>query len=311
MIAGVLPAKHTATATPLPTAVPTFTPLPTATPTHTPLPTATPTPTLPPLQFTLRIDPEVARQGQTVSIQVTVNQACRVGGTLGDQELVFIDHGDLSYSAYLGISAIAKPGMLPLSLHLEVADGSSSAISAALETVAGEFDYEEIDFEPEVGVLLSPDISVPEIQRLSALYAVSTGRQFWQGAFIWPHKGNITSPYGIRRLYDGELSSYHAGLDIDGNIGDPVSAASSGKVVLAETLAVRGNTVIIDHGAGVYSIYCHMQDITVSLWQQVDQGELIGHLGSTGLSTGPHLHWEMRVGGIAVNPIEWVERTIF
>ena len=118
----------------------------------------------------------------------------------------------------------------------EVADGSSRH-KRRFGNCCRRIDYEEIDFEPEVGVLLS-DIctrnTTPQrpVCRLDRQAVLAKG-------FIWPHKGNITSPYGIRRLYDGELSSYHAGLDIDGNIGDPVSAASSGKVVLAETCGAR------------------------------------------------------------------------
>jgi murein DD-endopeptidase MepM/ murein hydrolase activator NlpD len=88
-----------------------------------------------------------------------------------------------------------------------------------------------------------------------------------------------------------------------------VVAAAAGVVALAEPLAVRGNAVIIDHGAGVLSGYYHLDRIVVNAGQTVAQGELIGEVGSTGLSTGSHLHWELRVGGVAVLPSEWVERT--
>jgi murein DD-endopeptidase MepM/ murein hydrolase activator NlpD len=179
------------------------------------------------------------------------------------------------------------------------ADGSTVTANAALDVIAGVFESEEVDFTPEVGALLAPDISVPEQERLDALYLHATTQRLWKGLFIWPHKGILTSSYGIRRLYDGTLSSYHGGLDI---------AAATGKVILAETLQVRGNAVIIDHGAGVFTAYFHMQDIAVDTGQLVVQGQLIGHVDSTGLSTGPHLHWELRVGGVPVDPIEWTDR---
>ncbi|MBC7257258.1 MAG: M23 family metallopeptidase, partial [Chloroflexi bacterium] len=93
-----------------------------------------------------------------------------------------------------------------------------------------------------------------------------------------------------------------------GETGDPVQAPAAGIVALAEVLQVRGGTVILDHGAGVLSGYFHLQSIAVREGETVEPGTLLGEIGSTGLSTGSHLHWEMRIGGIAVDPREWLER---
>jgi murein DD-endopeptidase MepM/ murein hydrolase activator NlpD len=99
-------------------------------------------------------------------------------------------------------------------------------------------------------------------------------------------------------------------VDISGEAGAPVIAAASGRVALAAPLRVRGNAVILDHGLGVYSAYYHLSQILVQEGQQVAQGELIGLLGNTGLSTGAHLHWEMSVGGVLVDAPEWTTRQI-
>jgi murein DD-endopeptidase MepM/ murein hydrolase activator NlpD len=99
-------------------------------------------------------------------------------------------------------------------------------------------------------------------------------------------------------------------MDIAANMGDPVQAANRGRVALAEALKVRGNAVIIDHGLGVYSCYYHLSEIRVQKGQMIEKGQVIGLVGSTGLSTGPHLHWEMRVTGNPVNPIQWTQRAI-
>jgi murein DD-endopeptidase MepM/ murein hydrolase activator NlpD len=142
------------------------------------------------------------------------------------------------------------------------------------------------------------------------VFATTTPAQLWQGAFIWPHEGRITSPFGISRDYGDGRSSAHGGVDISGEVGAPVIAAASGQVALAAELRVRGNAVILDHGLGVYSGYYHLSEILVQEGQQVAQGEIIGRLGNTGLSTGAHLHWEMSVGGVLVNPLEWTTRQI-
>jgi murein DD-endopeptidase MepM/ murein hydrolase activator NlpD len=98
-------------------------------------------------------------------------------------------------------------------------------------------------------------------------------------------------------------------MDIAGDTGAPVSASNRGKVVLAEDLKVRGGAVIIDHGMGVYSAYYHLSAIKVKKGQMVEKGQVVGLVGSEGLSTGPHLHWEMRVTGKAIEPKLWTQRT--
>jgi murein DD-endopeptidase MepM/ murein hydrolase activator NlpD len=103
------------------------------------------------------------------------------------------------------------------------------------------------------------------------------------------------------------VTTYHEGIDLGGITGEPVHAAAAGVVVLAETLQVRGNAVILDHGAGVLSGYYHLDRIAVQAGQRVGQGDLLGAMGATGLVTGSHLHWELRVGGVAVDPREWTE----
>jgi len=119
----------------------------------------------------------------------------------------------------------------------------------------------------------------------------------------------VTSPFGERRSYNGgPVSSYHDGVDFGAPEGTPVYAPAAGIVVLAEPLTVRGYAVIIDHGLGIFTGYWHLSDILVEAGQQVKKGDLIAAVGNTGLSTGSHLHWELRVGGIAVDPLQWVEQ---
>jgi murein DD-endopeptidase MepM/ murein hydrolase activator NlpD len=136
----------------------------------------------------------------------------------------------------------------------------------------------------------------------------------WEGPFRYPVEAEslrITSDFGTRRSYNGsEGASFHGGTDFGGGTGTPIYAPAAGKVVLAEPLTVRGNAVLIDHGLGLYSGYWHQSQIVAHEGQEVQAGDLIGYVGDTGLVTGPHLHWEMRLNGIAVEPLQWVMQSI-
>ena len=99
----------------------------------------------------------------------------------------------------------------------------------------------------------------------------------------------------------------HEGEDLSAAAGTPVSAPAAGTVVLAEPLFVRGNAVVLDHGQGVYSGYWHLSELAVTVGERVTVGQRLGAVGSTGLSTGAHLHWELHVAGVAVDPLQWVE----
>ena len=104
------------------------------------------------------------------------------------------------------------------------------------------------------------------------------------------------------------MTSYHTGHDYGADAGTPVLAPITGTVALAEPLQVRGNVVILDHGLGVYSGFWHLSQIDVAAGQTVGEGEVVGLVGNTGLSTGPHLHWEMRVLGVPVDPVQWTQQ---
>src|SRR5690606_22655525 len=122
-----------------------------------------------------------------------------------------------------------------------------------------------------------------------------------------PIESAITSAYGTRRTYNGiPVDTFHGGVDFGGGVGTPVLAPSDGVVMLAEPLNVRGNAVVIGHGWGVYTGYWHLDEILVTVGQTIHQGEVIGTLGNSGLSTGAHLHWELWVGGVQVNPLQWL-----
>ena len=126
------------------------------------------------------------------------------------------------------------------------------------------------------------------------------------GAMIWPASGPITSPFGWRTHPIFGTTRYHSGVDIGADYGDAVAAADSGVVVFAGWYGGYGKAVIIDHGGGISTLYGHNSELLVSEGQRVRKGEIISRVGSTGYSTGPHLHFEVRQDGSPVDPMGYL-----
>lgn len=296
-------------ATPLPTEtpLPTVTPSPTPTATPTLLPTATPLPTPEPLTATVTLSQPVVKQGHTASVRVAVSHPSRVSGVLADRTLGFVSVGSYEYLAFFGIHALASSESLPLSIVVVAEDGRQIELVTTIQVVDAGYGQETIVLQPEVSRLLAPQIVEPENRLMAEVWATFTPEILWTGAFRWPVENHLTSVFGTRRSYGGAVTSFHTGVDVRGATGYPIVAAANGVVILADPLQVRGKVVVIDHGAGVLTGYYHMDTITVEKGQTVAQGDPIGTVGATGLVTGPHLHWELRVGGIATNPVEWVD----
>ncbi len=309
-----------------PTATPTITPTRTATLTCTPTTTATatltPVPTVEALRLLVQFDPSPVRQGGTVLINLSASRPITVTGVLGERPLFFASRdqdeitSDEAFAgaavwAVAGVAVTESTGALPLQLAVRDDLGREATTSLSVTVVAADFGSEVISIPADRQDLLDPQVTQKESALLSSVYERVTEQQIWQGPFVWPHVGNVTSGFGLQRTYnDGRRNGYHGGVDISGQVGAPVAASAAGRVVMATALAVRGNTIVLDHGIGVYSGYCHLATIEVVEGQMVDSGAIIGRLGNTGLSTGAHLHWEMVVGGVLVDPREWTEREI-
>ncbi len=132
--------------------------------------------------------------------------------------------------------------------------------------------------------------------------AVTSDKPLWEGAFIKPVDGRISTEFGMIRYVNKKESGRHSGLDLAAAKGTPVKAANSGAVRLSMLLKVTGNTVILDHGLNIYSSYAHLDKLLVKEGDQVKKGDIIGEVGSTGFSTGPHLHWTTTIGKVYIDP---------
>ncbi len=129
----------------------------------------------------------------------------------------------------------------------------------------------------------------------------------WQGSFTMPLGNEISTEYGAKRIINKTKESIHGGIDIRGREGEEVLASNSGKVVLAEELFFGGNTLLLDHGMGVYSVYMHLSGFNRKLGESVSKGDVIGFVGSTGRSTGPHLHFGIKAQELSVNPVSFAK----
>lgn len=265
---------------------------------------------LPAPVLSLSINPTPPVQGQTMALRLITSQPVTVTGSFVGYPLQFATEENNRYVALFGIHTFTAPGVHPLTLTLSRADGQQTALTFYVRIDDGGYGTEQISLDTQQQDLLTPQVTEPEWERVAQTMSAFTPQRYFDGLMGLPSTGAITSPFGTRRAYNGGvLSTFHSGTDFGGAPGSPVTAPAAGVVVLAEPLPVRGNATILDHGWGVFTGYWHQAEIYVKVGDVVVPGQVIGTVGSTGRSTGPHLHWEMWVGGVQVDPMQWVQQT--
>lgn len=254
------------------------------------------------------INPE---QGRTLSLSMPLGTITKVSGTFGTSDILFFREGKNLFGL-VGVDAFTSPGVYQLALHASDATGESHHYSRQMRLRDGGYKYEDIVLSSSVASLLSdPTVTLNERKLLENAVAPVNSVRYWRGVFQRASVGSITSDFGTRRSYnDGGYNSYHGGVDFSAHSGTEIRAPAAGIVVLAQRLHVRGNTTIIDHGLSVYSVLLHQDEIYVSAGDAVLAGQHIGKIGATGLVTGPHLHWEMYVGGVKVDPLQWTDAVL-
>jgi Peptidase family M23 len=209
--------------------------------------------------------------------------------------------------ALLGVDLEREPGEYVLKLDAQFPGGKQLACSVTLAVKAGKFAVEKLTVEKQFVEPSAQDAerAEKEGQRLHEIYARVTPERLWQGNFRLPLDGARNAKnFGRRRVLNGQPRSPHSGVDFPAPAGTPVHAAQRGRVVLAENLFYAGNTVVIDHGLGVYTLYAHMESLSVAEGDAVEKGAVLGKVGATGRVTGPHLHWGLTVNQARVNGLQ-------
>jgi murein DD-endopeptidase MepM/ murein hydrolase activator NlpD len=225
--------------------------------------------------------------------------------------LTFFQQNDGSAEALQGVPRMSVPGAATLTLTTKDSDGHSYSIDQNLMIKAMDYGF---DSPMQVSDnVIDPKVTEPEDAFVFNLVAPFTETKLWNGAFTPPTTTPtcLTDSYGRLRSFNNSTWIYfHSGFDYCGGDGDKIFAAADGMVIYTGELTVRGNATIIDHGHGLYTGYYHQSKIEVSKGQKVTAGQEIGLIGSTGRVTGPHLHLDVFVGGVQVDPTEWLNGTI-
>jgi murein DD-endopeptidase MepM/ murein hydrolase activator NlpD len=212
-------------------------------------------------------------------------------------------------AAFIAVPMDTKIRDYPIAITLIQDGGASAKWEGTIKVASGEFIKEDkpISLPGDKLFLLSDEIQQSEDHKLFTTYSIVTPARYWDGPFSVPLQGQFISAFGSWRAYNGNILKRHAGQDIRASVGMPVMAVSSGRVVLSRPLDIHGESVVIDHGWGIFSEYSHLSARYVVPGQFVLQGDVLGLSGNTGRSTGPHLHWEMAVNGVWVSPIMFRE----
>lgn len=250
-------------------------------------------------------------QGETLHITVTSPSPIDLRGSFNGQTLSFFTEDGQEYHTFHGIDAMTEPGIYPL--HIQAINEGTSLLDFEQFVLlsSGFYGFEIVIIENEI--YLDEEKIAEENVYLQPFLDVVTSERFWEGRFQYPiDEPCYGSPFGLRRDYNlGKLFYYHNGLDfkICTASNKNIYAPAVGKVIVAEELFTKGIAIYIDHGWGVISGYVHLEEILVNVGDFVQPGDLIGIIGNTGRSAGPHLHFEINVSGTPVNPQTWLDQT--
>ncbi len=260
-----------------------------------------------PLQaMEVRVTPTKPHLGDTLSVLIKPEQptTSSISVRLNQKNYPTFAVAPNVYRALLPTTPLEKPGKR----LLRVSSPDGQVRNLAVWVGDRKFPIQRIYLRPGKAGL---GATKHELERVAALKQLVTPQKFWNGPFIRPNRGRITTIYGVRRYYNGKfaLDYYHRGVDYAGAAGSPVVAPAAGRVALvglvSQGFRVHGNMIGIDHGQGVTSVFLHLSRINVKEGDFVKAGQVIGAVGSTGASTGPHLHWGLYVQGESVDPTPW------
>ncbi len=228
----------------------------------------------------------------------------KVTGMYGIDKITFFDL-DGRFTAVVPVSYSNKPGDYSYELRIVDFRKREHVVSGTVAVEKRTFPTENLEMSASQTDLISDQKLNEDDKKVAQAKSDPTPRALWQGPFVKPVEGPVSTEFGTIRSVNGSPFGWHSGLDIEEPQGEAVVASAAGRVVFAGVLNATGNTIIIDHGLGLYTSYNHLFKMVVKVGQTVARGEKVGEVGSTGFSTGPHLHFTMTVGTIPTNPWPW------
>ena len=189
----------------------------------------------------------------------------------------------------------------------------SSVTEVPFEIVDGGYPSEKLNVSPRHVNPRKKDLERINRERaeVGRIYSQISRERLWDKDFILPIPSLVTSRFGTKRVFNGQMQSFHQGIDLRAPIGTPIVAPAGGRVVMAKDLFFTGNTVLIDHGYGLVTLYAHMSKLEVKVGDRVQPGQKLGLSGMTGRASGPHLHWGIVINKLKVNPLDFVRKVEF
>ena len=259
--------------------------------------------------LSVSLAPATLHPGDVARVEVsgaTGNE--QITGTVLGQNLAFhYDERQQQWRALAGIDLDTKPGAYRVRIERK---GGTAPATHTLRVMPKEFRVRRLSVPG--GFVDPPADALEQIARdavaLAKAYARASPRR-WSGAFVLPVDGQPTSNFGTRSYYNGQRRSPHAGVDFVGAPGTPIRAANHGEVVVASPMYFTGNTIVIDYGDRLFSVFAHLSELHANVGDMVEPTTIVGLVGATGRVTGPHLHWSTRLNGARVDPLSLVAAT--
>lgn len=209
------------------------------------------------------------------------------------------------FRAFLGIHRLVETGNKNLKINLTTADNQTITEQSTISVTKQNFPTQSFRMNESKTDLFADDYQDKTWALIDGAKANPSATQLWSGPFIIPAEGEITLGFGDKLYINGKYSGSHFGIDYANKEGTPVHAANNGIIVLSTETPAYGNTIVIDHGQNVYTMYLHLHELKVAKGDTVKTGDLIATVGSTGIATGPHLHFTQFIGDIIVSSEPW------
>ena len=250
--------------------------------------------------FQARVFPSKIRQGDAFMIRVSgMRRPTELSATLNKEPLQFSSCGKGCSVAIGAVDLNSRPGAyrIPLKIGKRKTALRFRVLKGRFETIQLTLPEEKVSPGQEEMERIKRETDL-----LNSIWEIDSGR-LWEGGFVLPLQNSLSTSFGTKRIINRETVSIHRGLDMKGEDGEEIRASNRGRVVLTEELFFGGNTVILDHGQRIYTVYMHMSRSKVSPGDLVEKNDVIGFVGSSGRSSGPHLHFGIKVTGINTNPV--------
>ena len=247
--------------------------------------------------------------GEAVLLTVTASRPLvALEGTAFDHPVSVWQESASSWQALAGIPLETAPVASEITLRATSVDGETTTSAVTIAVAAAAFDTRRLKVAEQF--VNPPKSMMPRITKesetLAAVFASSPPQRIWRGPFRRPVPGQSTSSFGRLSILNGVSRGRHQGADFRASTGTPVMAPNAGKIALVANHYFSGRTVVIDHGGGLLSLFAHFSRIAVKAGGTVKTGEQLGDAGATGRVTGPHVHWTVRLQGVAIDPLSLI-----